>query len=163
MKVGISACLYGEKCRYDGEHQMNGELMCFFAPENVVLLCPEQLGGLPTPRNPAEIQLGIGADVWAGKAKVVDNCGDDVTEEYQQGAIRTYEQLQEANVEIVILKERSPSCGCSKIYDGSFSGKVISGTGVAAAYFIAKGIGVCSDENWKDYFSSNNLDNKLIE
>ena len=151
--IGISACLGGKNCRYDGKDQKNMEMMYLIENGNAILICPEVLGGMRVPRNPAEIQSGNGIDVWAGKAKVLDNQGKDVTEAFKRGAIQAYEQLKAAAIDIVILKERSPSCGSNWVYDGSFTGKVLPGGGVTTAYFRAKGIRVYSEENWKAYLS----------
>ena len=125
--IGISACLGGVLCRYDGQEKA--------VPELKKLVCPEVMGGLSTPRAPAEIVGGDGFDVWNGQAKVITTNGEDVTKAYQEGAIHAYQKLKEQEIDLVILKAKSPSCGSSLIYDGSFSGTLKSGTGVATAYF----------------------------
>ncbi|MCJ0587355.1 DUF523 domain-containing protein [Enterococcus cecorum] len=115
------------------------------AANEAVLVCPEVMGGLPIPRVPAEIVGGDGFDVWQGKAKVINQNQEDVTESFKHGARVAYEKLQAQQVTTLILKERSPSCGKSQIYDGTFSGTKQTGVGVATAYFIQKGMQVYSE------------------
>ncbi|HLQ39911.1 MAG TPA: DUF523 domain-containing protein [Tetragenococcus sp.] len=146
--IGISACLGGCYCRYDGKSQTNDDLKSLVEKELAALVCPEVLGGLPIPRDPAEIIGGDGFDVWDKKAQVVTCYGVDVTSLYQQGAKTAYQKLQQKGVTKLILKEASPACGVNQIYDGSFSGKKITGVGVATAYFILKGMTVLSDNEW---------------
>ncbi|MGG5368698.1 DUF523 domain-containing protein [Enterococcus sp. AZ196] len=146
--LGISACLGGVFCRYDGGSNEITALKKLVEAGQAIMICPEVLGGLPTPRHPAEIQGGDGFDVWQGQARVLDNEGNDLTEAFKQGAIKAYEELQKLQITGLILKEKSPSCGSSLVYDGSFSGMRIKGAGVATAYFIQQGLLVYSEENW---------------
>ncbi len=146
----VSSCLAGIPCRYDGGHKENRALKKMVESQVAIPLCPEMLGGLPAPRNPAEIVGGDGKDVWSGTAKVMDNSGTDVTEIYKEGARKTLEQLRELGVEQVILKEKSPSCGACQIYDGTFSGELKEGVGVTAAYLQLNGMQVVSDEQFSD-------------
>lgn len=148
--LGISACLSGIACRYDGGSNEITALKELVETGQAVMICPEVLGGLPTPRHPAEIQGGDGFDVWKGQARVLDNAGNDLTEAFKQGAIKAFEELRELQITELVLKERSPSCGSSLIYDGSFSGTRIKGVGVATAYFIQQGLPVYSEENWQE-------------
>ncbi|MCJ0544161.1 DUF523 domain-containing protein [Enterococcus cecorum] len=143
--IGISACLGGVCCRYDGRMQKINLIKELIAANEAVLVCPEVMGGLPIPRVPAEIVGGDGFDVWQGKAKVINQNQEDVTESFKQGARVAYEKLQAQQVTTLILKERSPSCGKSQIYDGTFSGTKQTGVGVATAYFIQKGMQVYSE------------------
>ena len=139
-KPAASACLCGHKVRYDG-----GDCAAQNAlPELVLLICPEVMGGLPTPRAPAEIVGGDGHDVWAGSACVLDAHGVDVTEAFKQGAILALQRLQAAHIDTVYLKSKSPSCGQGQIYDGSFSGQLREGDGVSTALFKQYGIRVIS-------------------
>ncbi|GCF92171.1 hypothetical protein NRIC_00620 [Enterococcus florum] len=147
--IGISACLSGVCCRYDGNHNEIAELKQLLQQEKAVIICPEVLGGLPTPRYPAEIVGGNGFDVWENRAHVIDQQGVDVTEAFKKGAIAAFQKLKALDIQQVVLKERSPSCGVRLIYDGSFSGQRISGAGVAAAYFINQGLTVYSEDNWQ--------------
>lgn len=148
--LGISACLGGVFCRYDGGTQPVEQLVTWVKEGKAVMICPEVLGGLPTPRLPAEIQGGDGFDVWAGSARVVNTAGEDVTKAYQNGAIKAFEALQQQDITQVILKERSPSCGSHLVYDGTFSGIKEAGVGVATAYFLKQGLKVYSEENWQE-------------
>lgn len=148
--LGISACLAGVFCRYDGRSNEISELRQLVAEHQAIVVCPEVLGGLPTPRTPAEIIGGDGFAVWEGRAKVVDQKGRDVTEAFKNGARQALEKLQAANVTTLILKEKSPSCGSRLVYDGTFSGVKVTGVGVATAYFLNHGLRVYSEENWRE-------------
>ncbi|MBP1044473.1 DUF523 domain-containing protein [Vagococcus sp. BWB3-3] len=152
--IGISACLGGMACRYDGGSQTIAELVHLVENGKAVMICPEVAGGLPIPRKPAEIVGGDGLDVWLGSAKVLDNSGFDVTDIYQAGAKQAYHQLVDKQVTTLILKEKSPSCGVQQIYDGAFSGHKIAGVGVATAYFRNQGIVVYADTEWETVKSS---------
>ena len=139
-KPAASACLCGHKVRYDG-----GDCAVQNAlPEQILPICPEVMGGLPTPRAPAEIVGGDGHDVWAGRARVFDAHGVDVTKAFKQGAKLALLHLQAAHIDTVYLKSKSPSCGQGQIYDGSFSGKLRAGDGVSTAWFKRHGIRVIS-------------------
>jgi uncharacterized protein YbbK (DUF523 family) len=139
-KPAASACLCGHKVRYDG-----GDCAVQNAlPEQILPICPEVMGGLPTPRAPAEIVGGDGHDVWAGSARVLDAHGVDVTEAFKQGAILALQRLQAVHIDTVYLKSKSPSCGQGQIYDGSFSGQLREGDGVSTALFKQHGICVIS-------------------
>ena len=139
-KPAASACLCGNKVRYDG-----GDCAAQNAlPEQVLPICPEVMGGLRTPRAPAEIVGGDGHDVWAGRARVLDAHGMDVTEAFKQGAKLALRRLQAVHIDTVYLKSKSPSCGQGQIYDGSFSGQLREGDGVSTALFKQHGICVIS-------------------
>ncbi|MDT2739636.1 MULTISPECIES: DUF523 domain-containing protein [Enterococcus] len=146
--IGISACLGGVFCRYDGNTQTIPQLQALVAKKQAIMICPEVLGGLNTPRDPAEIIGGDGFDVWRCDAVVVSCQGVDVTAAYKAGAIRAYEKLKALDVTQVVLKEGSPSCGSHQIYDGAFSGNKVAGVGVATAYFVKQGIEVYSENNY---------------
>ena len=111
-----------------------------------MLVCPEVDGGLGTPRPPAEIVGGDGADVLAGRARVLTAGGADVTAAYVEGARRALRAAQEAGATRAILKTRSPSCGKGDIYDGSFSRSLRAGDGVTAALLAEHGIEVLRDD-----------------
>ncbi|GAB4258279.1 2-thiouracil desulfurase family protein [Thermincola ferriacetica] len=142
----VSACLAGIKCKYSGGHYLVESIYKLVQDGRAVPVCPEELGGLPTPRNPAEIIGGAGADVLSGKARVVDCAGQDVTEEFIIGARKVLELARRVGAVRAILKERSPSCGCSMIYDGSFQQKKRPGAGVTTALLRLNGIEVRSEE-----------------
>ncbi len=134
--IGISACLGGVFCRYDGGSQPHEALVAMVQNGEALMVCPEVLGGLPTPRTPSEIVGGDGFDVLAGRAQVLSPSGEDVTAAFVAGAKQAYQQLQALGITQLILKERSPSCGSQVIYDGSFTGTKKQGVGVATAYFM---------------------------
>lgn len=151
-KILISACLLGHKVRYDGHDclQTHARLQTWIKAGNIVTICPEIAGGLSTPRAPAEIQnKKTGAEVLSGEERIVTNDGSDVTAQYINGANKTLALVQAHNISVAILKARSPSCGSQYIYDGTFSGKLISGMGTTAALLNQHGI-LVFDENHID-------------
>ena len=129
MKILISACLLGACCRYDGASKAHPLAALLAERHTLVPVCPEQLGGLPTPRPPAERRGG----------RVVTQSGD-VTEQYLRGAEETLELCKLLGCEAAVLKERSPSCGRGQVYDGTFSGTLTAGDGVTAELLAAHGI-----------------------
>ncbi len=135
----VSACLAGVSCRYDGASCPDEEILSLLEANEVLPVCPEQLGGLSTPREPAEIQGGDGADVLRGQAKVLDIRGRDVTSSFVKGASETLHIAQAARVSEAILKAESPSCGCGRII---LRGRLVAGDGVTAALLKANGIRV---------------------
>jgi uncharacterized protein YbbK (DUF523 family) len=146
MKL-ISACLLGVKCRWNGDHNKNDRAMDLVKKEILLPVCPEQLGGLSTPRARQEIQGGAGKDVLDKKAKVINQDGDDVTEQLIKGAEETLRIAQLYQVKEFIGKSLSPSCSCSKIYDGTFAGKIRDGRGVTADLLMKNGIMIREEED----------------
>lgn len=142
----VSACLAGRACRFDGTGSHEDTVTALVAEGRAVLVCPEVDGGLGTPRPAAEIQGGDGADVIAGRARVVTGEGDDVTDAYLKGAERALVVARETGATTAILKARSPSCGKGLVYDGSFSRTLEVGDGVTAALLRSNGIEVLSNE-----------------
>jgi len=136
MKL-CSACLLGIKCRYDGTSKLNDKVMALSKKEILIPVCPEQLGGLPTPRIPSE-QKGN---------RVFAKDGKDVTSQFKRGAEETLKIAKMLKIKEAILKQKSPSCGCGEIYDGTFSGKMIKGDGVTSKLLKANGIKVISEED----------------
>ena len=132
----VSACLLGINCRYKGDSRLCERIVALRKAHTLIPVCPEQLGGLATPRDPAEQQDG----------KVITRTGRDVSEQYLSGAKAALAIAQLNQVKYAILKSRSPSCGSGQIYDGSFSGRLIPGDGVCAALLKANGINVYSEE-----------------
>ncbi len=137
-----SACLAGIACRYDGNASVDAKIKQMYEDGDIVLVCPEVLGGLDTPRCPCEIVGGSGADVLRGSARVLSRDGADVTQPYIDGAKKALEMAQKCGARHAYLKSRSPSCGYGCIYDGSFSGKMKAGAGVAAVLLRENGIDV---------------------
>ncbi|NLY79357.1 MAG: DUF523 domain-containing protein [Lysinibacillus sp.] len=148
----VSACLAGLEVRYDGAHCLHNKIRKLVDENKAVMICPELLGGLSTPREPAEIIGGDGGDVLDGKAKVVDRAGNDVTIQFIKGAYATLEKAKEINATIVVLKENSPSCGSSRIYNGEFKGEKVAGNGVTAALLKRNGFQVISEEQFVETF-----------
>lgn len=146
----VSACLIGVNCRFDQKHAYVKEIEEMVKRGEAVPVCPEQLGGLPTPRLPAEIVGGDGEDVLNGQAKVIDIKGNDVTKAYMRGAEQALALAQRMGIEEAILKEKSPSCGSCWIYDGTFSGRKLAGWGVTAALLRRHGIKVYAEEAIKN-------------
>jgi uncharacterized protein YbbK (DUF523 family) len=133
----VSACLAGLECRYDGKSNSCEKVIEMVRNGIAIPLCPEQLGGLATPRIPAEIV----------DDKVITKENIDVTKQFERGAKETLKIAKLVNANTAILKQRSPSCGVSKIYDGTFSGKVISGMGKTAELLLQHGIKLISEED----------------
>jgi uncharacterized protein YbbK (DUF523 family) len=132
----VSACLVGICCRYDGAGKPCEAVMRLVAEGRAVQVCPEQLGGLTTPRPPAEIVAG----------RVIRKDGVDVTAAFQRGAREALKLAQMVGAKAAILKARSPSCGSGKIYDGSFSGQLVDGNGVFAGLCKHDGMEVKTEE-----------------
>ncbi len=134
MKIGISACLLGEKVRYDGTDKRNEDLIHLLDGHELIAVCPEREAGFPIPHEPLEIKGNT----------VITSSGEDVTEKLHQGAERCLERI--VDCDLLIFKSKSPSCGIGRVYDGSFSGKLIEGDGVFASMCKKKKIVLC-DEN----------------
>lgn len=110
-------------------------------------VCPEQLGGLSTPRPAAEISGGTGDDVWNGTARVMTAAGDDRTEPFKNGAEQTWLLAQALGADGALLKARSPSCGCKEIYNGTFQGVTTAGSGVTASFLLSQGLPVFTEDD----------------
>lgn len=151
--IVVSACLAGFDVKYNGSNNTNQQLKNLFEQKKVIPVCPEVLGGLSTPREPAEIVGGDGDDVLDGKAKVLTKSGMEVTDEFIKGAEETLRIAKDLGATAIILKERSPSCGSSMIYAGDFNGNKRFGNGVTAALLKRNGIEVFSEENFLEYLS----------
>ena len=129
MKIMVSACLAGENCKYNGGNNRNDRVLSLMAEHEAITVCPEQLGGLPTPRVPSEICDGI---VTAKNGKIVDK-------EFRDGAEKTLEIASRFSPDLVILQSRSPSCGIKQRYDGTFTGTLTDSPGVTAELLIRNG------------------------
>jgi uncharacterized protein YbbK (DUF523 family) len=151
-KVLMSACLLGNKVRYDGGSlSVKDQLIKGWLSEGrIVSVCPEVEAGMSIPRKPAEIAEGSGNNVLDGETDVVENGGDIVTDYFIAGASIALELCKKYNIEIAILAESSPSCGSSLIYDGSFSGNRTLGIGVTTALLRRHGIQVFSQYELSD-------------
>jgi len=131
----ISACLAGCKTRYNGEGFLLPEIEELKKKYNLIPVCPEQLGGLSTPRDPSEIRSG----------KVISDKGADVTPQFKKGAEEVLRLAVLFDCDTAILKERSPSCGYGRIYDGTFTGSLTDGNGITGGLLSAHGIKVIGE------------------
>ena len=143
-RVLVSACLLGAACRYDGKSQALEGLQKLLERCEPIPLCPEQLGGLPTPRTPSE-RRGV---------RVVSRDGADVTAAFTRGAEEALLLAKLLDVKIALLKARSPSCGSREIYDGSFTGRTIPGQGVTAEALAASGIAIYDENALEDFLEA---------
>lgn len=137
MKIMVSACLAGENCKYNGGNNRNEKVMALLAESEIINVCPEQMGGLPTPRVPSEIQNG----------EVINRDGISVDMEYRLGAEKCLEIAKEFQPDLIVLQSRSPSCGVKQRYDGTFTGKLIDQPGVTAELLIRNGFHVIDVED----------------
>ncbi|VXC95839.1 conserved hypothetical protein [Pseudomonas sp. 8Z] len=147
QKILVSRCLLGDRVRYDGgAHGPYDLLQQWLHEGRVIALCPEVAGGLPTPRPPAEIAGGQGAQVLDGRLPVLTVEGNDVTAAFLDGAERALALVQAHGIRLALLKARSPSCGNLENYDGSFSGVRVAGEGVTAALLRRAGVKVFNEQ-----------------
>ena len=140
MTVLVSACLLGCACRYDGKSRPCAEVLALMTRHTLIPVCPEQLGGLPTPRIPAE---------RAGE-RVLRRDGADVTDSYERGAREALRLARLYGARVAILKAKSPACGVGMIYDGSFTGRLTEGDGVLAALLRQNGIRTLTEHDIKE-------------
>lgn len=133
----VSACLCGINCKYDGKNNLVPRLKERVLAGELLPICPEVLGGLPIPRVPCEIIKG----------RVYTKDGRDVTAQFLEGAEITLKIARAIGTKNAFLKQRSPSCGCGRVYDGSFSGTVVPGNGITAALLKQNGISVFTEED----------------
>ena len=137
MKIVVSSCLLGDNCKYNGGNNYSEKVIKFVEKHEVISVCPEVLGGLPIPRESAEIVNGV----------VSLKDGSSVDKMFRDGAEKAIRIVKENNADLVILQSRSPSCGVNTIYDGSFSGKLIPGQGVFSKLLKKNGIKVIDVED----------------
>ncbi len=142
----VSACLAGVNCRYNGEGSCNEKIVELIACGKAIPVCPEQLGGCTTPRAPAEIAGGSGADVLDGRCRVIGKDGSDATIQFIKGAEETLKLARISRAAKAVLKARSPSCGCGRIYDGTFNGILRDGNGITTELLKRNGIDVITEE-----------------
>ena len=144
MTILVSACLLGCPCRYDGESKPHESILALLGEHTLIPICPEQMGGLATPRPPAERKDG----------GVFTENGGDVTEQYRRGAEEALHLAKLYGCTCAVLKERSPSCGSGQVYDGSFSRTLVAGDGVTAALLKANGITVLGESEVENLWKS---------
>ena len=129
MKIMISACLAGENCKYNGGNNLSGKVIQMMKDNEIITVCPEQMGGLPTPRVPSEIRDGV---VTARDGRIVDK-------EFRCGAAKCLEIAMREQPDLIVLQSRSPSCGVKQRYDGTFTGTLVDGAGVTAQLLMENG------------------------
>lgn len=144
MTILVSACLLGCPCRYDGKSKPHESILALLGEHTLIPICPEQMGGLATPRPPAERKDG----------GVFTENGGDVTEQYRRGAEEALHLAKLYGCICAVLKERSPSCGSGQVYDGSFSRTLVAGDGVTAALLKANGITVLGESEVESLWKS---------
>ena len=129
MKIMVSACLAGDNCKYNGGNNRKEKVLQLMEENEVIKVCPEQMGGLPTPRVPSEIRDGV---VTARDGRIVDN-------EFRAGAAKCLEIAVREKPDLIVLQSRSPSCGVKQRYDGTFTGTLVDGSGVTAQLLMKNG------------------------
>ena len=137
MKIMVSACLLGENCKYSGGNNRHEKVLEYVKGHEVIPICPEVMGGLPTPRPPSEIVGG----------EVINKEGVSVDREYRLGAQTVLDMARREKIDLAILQSRSPSCGVKEIYDGTFSGRRIPGQGICAGMLVKNGFCVMDAED----------------
>ena len=140
-KIVVSACLLGENCKYSGGNNRNEAVLQFIKDKEVIPVCPEVAGGLPTPRTPVELVNGV----------AISRDGKNVDKEFRLGVDCVLQTLEQEEIDLVILQPRSPSCGVKQIYDGTFSGRLIEGKGLLAKALLENGYKVVEPEELSDY------------
>ena len=141
----VSKCLLGVPCRMDGKSKLVPEILKLYEDSKAVAVCPEVLGGLPTPREPAERQ---------SDGRVINRLGEDVTEQFQKGAAEALRICRETGCTSAILKSKSPSCGVGIIHNGRFDGGLVKGNGILAELLLAEGIPVMTETDYANSIKS---------
>lgn len=137
MKVAVSACLVGKNTKYNGKNNYNEAVMKYLQDKEYITICPEVTGGLPTPRVPSE----------RAKDKVINKIGEDVTINFVNGAQVELDKLLKENIKIIIVKEKSPSCGYKQIYDGTFTNTLTEGNGVFVELALKQGFTIYTEKD----------------
>ena len=160
-KIAVSACLVGKNTKYDGKNNYNEAVIEYIKDKEVILICPEVSGNMSIPRIPCEIKDN----------KVINKINEDKTINFYNGAKKELDKLLKENVKIIIVKEKSPSCGLKYIYDGTFSGKIINGSGIFTSLALKHNFTIYSEKdieriinkkNWKVLFNLSLLFRFLI-
>ena len=141
MKVLVSACLLGENCKYNGRNNYNSAVIDFVKDKDVLPICPEMMAGMGCPRIPIEIVDGV----------LIDRNGNNVDAAMREAVMKAMEMIRKENIQCAVLQSRSPTCGVNQVYDGSFSGKLIKGSGVLAQALKAAGYQVIDAEDVGKY------------
>lgn len=141
MTIVVSACLLGKNCKYNGGNNYSQQVIDFLQGKDVIAICPELLAGMPAPRPPVELVQG----------RAVNNQGVDVDAAYRRGVQAAMEQIKGQDIALAILKSRSPTCGVRQIYDGTFSKKLIDGSGLFAEALLQEGYTVIEEEGLENF------------
>lgn len=141
MKVLVSACLLGENCKYNGRNNYNSAVVDFVKDKDVLPICPEMMAGMGCPRTPIEIVDGV----------LMDRNGNNVDASMREAVAQAMEMIRKEDIQCAVLQSRSPTCGVNQIYDGSFSGKLIKGSGFLAQALKAAGYQVVDAEDVEKY------------
>ena len=144
----VSACLVGENCKYNGGSNRNEKVLQMMSEHEVITVCPEQMGGLPTPRVPSEVKNGI----------VTARNGRNVDREFRAGAAKCLEIALREQPDLIVLQSRSPSCGVKQRYDGSFTGKLVDAPGVTAKLLMENGFRCVDVKELSDYLTVDSND-----
>ncbi|UMZ75233.1 DUF523 domain-containing protein [Natranaerofaba carboxydovora] len=148
----VSACLIGIDCNYKGENNLESWVLDLCNSYLVIPVCPEQLGGLTTPRLPSELKEGDGESIWEGKKGcVINSKGEEFTQQFIFGAKQIIKISRIFGIRHAIMKDKSPSCGVFNIFDGSFSGNIIEGMGVTVAGLYYEGINIFSQKQKEEF------------
>lgn len=137
----LSACLVGLNCKYNGGNNYNEQVYNLIKEGKAIPVCPEQLGGLTTPRTPAEIRI------IDGERRVFTSEGADVTDQFYKGSENVLEFAKKLNIKTAVLKSKSPTCGCGKIYNGNFENQLIDGNGILTQMLLDNGIEVINSDD----------------
>ena len=143
MKILVSACLLGENCKYNGGNNYSSAIAEFVKDKEVLSICPEMMAGMGCPRTPIEIVDGV----------LMDRNGNNVDASMREAVAQAMEMIQNEDIQCAVLQSRSPTCGVNQVYDGSFSGKLIDGSGILAqaltkaGYRIIDAEDVCGSDN----------------
>ena len=148
MKIMVSACLVGENCKYNGGSNRNEKVLQMMSEHEVITVCPEQMGGLPTPRVPSEVKNGI----------VTARNGRNVDREFRAAAAKCLEIALREQPDLIVLQSRSPSCGVKQRYDGSFTGKLVDAPGVTAKLLMENGFRCVDVKELSDYLTVDSND-----
>jgi uncharacterized protein YbbK (DUF523 family) len=141
MKIIVSACLLGKNCKYNGGNNYNAAVAEFVKGKEVLAICPELMVGMGCPRTPIEIVNGV----------LMDRNGNNVDVSMREAVAQAMEMIRKEDIQCAILQSRSPTCGVNQIYDGSFSGKLIAGSGILAQELKRAGYRIIDSENIVDF------------
>ena len=141
MKILISACLLGENCKYNGGNNYSAAVAEFLKDKEVLSICPEMMAGMGCPRTPIEIVEGV----------LMDRNGNNVDAAMRQAVVQAMEMIRKEDIQCAVLQSRSPTCGVNQVYDGSFSGKLVNGSGILAQELKKAGYIIIDSENIVDF------------